>query len=111
MVARMTKYRAEPTVVDGIRFASKKEARRYSDLMLLQRAGEIRNLQRQVKIPLQGKDAPIRTPKGRQAHYIADFTYFTEAAFVVEDVKGKATPVYLLKKAILAAQGVRVVEV
>lgn len=107
------KYSAEATTLDGIKFPSKREARRWAELQLLQRGGEVRDLQRQVKYALRGQDGPILTPTGKQAHYIADFVYVdARTGFeVVEDAKGAKTPEYLLKRAILAAQGVKVTEV
>lgn len=106
------KYKSVPTVIDGIRFDSRKEARRFVALQLLERVGEIRNLRRQVKIPLMGRDGPIKTPSGRQAFYVADFVYFDVRAGreVVEDSKGYRTKDYVLKRGILAAQGVKVTE-
>lgn len=106
------KYKSEPITIDGIRFDSRKEARRFVTLQLLERGGEIRNLRRQVKIPLMGRDGPIKTPSGRQAHYVADFVYFDVRAGreVVEDSKGYRTKDYVLKRGILAAQGVKVTE-
>jgi hypothetical protein len=89
----MSKYRAEPTTVDGIRFASKKEARHYSELMIRQRLGEIRNLQVHPALPLliDGKPVLIRStgyPNGRSCKYTADFAYFEGETRVYEEVKG-----------------------
>ena len=55
----------------------------------------------------------IRTPTGRVAHYVADFIYIDNRTGleVIEDAKGYPTPEYKLKRAILAAQGVQIVEV
>ncbi|WP_243262853.1 DUF1064 domain-containing protein [Sulfitobacter dubius] len=99
-------------VVDGIKFHSRKEARRYGVLRQLERAGVIGNLRLQVPYELQGADGPILTPTGRKMIYKADFVYFDKRinAEVIEDSKGWATDVFKIKKAILAAQGVRVVE-
>ena len=66
-----SKYHNKPCVVDGMRFDSRKEARRYGVLCLLRRAGEIKDLQRQVRfqvIPKQDGECA--------AYYIADFTYY-----------------------------------
>lgn len=104
------KYKSEPTIIDGIRFDSKKEARGWAQLQLLQRAGEISGLERQVKIALIGRNGPILTPKGRQAHYVADFAYIEKGSRIFEDSKGFRTPEYLLKRAILAAQGIEIRE-
>ena len=100
------KYKAEPITVDGIRFDSKKEARRWCALLLLQRGGVISGLERQVKIALVGQCGSILTPKGRQAYYVADFVYWEDGVKVIEDAKGYKTAEYLLKRAILAAQGI-----
>jgi len=103
-----------PTIVDGIRFDSKREARRWGELRLLQAAGEIRDLERQVPVDLQGQDGPILTDTGRQARrYVADFRYFDERLniWVIEDAKGHPTEVFKLKRAILAAQGIEVKEI
>jgi hypothetical protein len=107
------KYKAKPVTIDGIRFPSKKEAARWFQLVLLQRAGEISGLARQVPILLHGELGPIKTPTGRNAVYKADFTY-TDAktgSKVIEDAKGYQTPEYKLKRAILAAQGIEIREV
>lgn len=104
------KYKSEPITIDGIRFDSKKEARRWEQLQLLQRAGEISGLERQVKIGLEGHCSPIRTPTGRLAHYVADFSYIEKGVRIFEDSKGFRTPEYLLKRAILAAQGIEIRE-
>jgi hypothetical protein len=116
---------AQRTTVDGITFDSKREADRYSDLKMMERAGLIQNLTLQHKIALHGRDGPILTPTGRQMHYIADFSYEDENGNTVEwdmpprglypvvivDAKGYPTEIYTLKKAILAAMGVEIVEV
>lgn len=102
---------AQRVTVDGEGFDSKAEADRWGQLRLLEKAGQIRDLRRQVKIGLEGRDAPILSDSGRQQRvYVADFTYFDEAlgATVIEDRKGHATEVFNLKKAILAAQGIQV---
>ncbi|WCE67955.1 DUF1064 domain-containing protein [Sulfitobacter faviae] len=99
-------------VVDGIKFHSKREGNRYAVLRQLECAGIIENLRLQVPYELQGADGPILTPTGRNMIYKADFVYFDKRinAEVVEDSKGWATDVFKIKKAILAAQGVLVVE-
>ena len=103
----MSKYRAVPTKVNGIRFASKKEAGRYAELLLLQKAGEIADLKLQPKIPLTFKGYKICT-------YIADFLYFDRRLkqMVWEDCKGFRTPVYKLKKRlVLALTGIIITEI
>lgn len=102
---------AVPTTVDGIRFDSAREAQRWLNLRLLERAGDIRDLKRQVPYELMGQNAPIKTPTGLTMQYRADFVYFDCRinAEVVEDSKGWCTEVARLKHAILAAQGIEVV--
>ena len=103
---------ARPIVVDGVRFDSRHEARVFGDLCLRQRAGEIADLRRQVKIRLMGRDGPILTPTGRIMHYIADFTWVElgSGEEIVADAKGHPTEIYQLKRAILAAQGTTIME-
>lgn len=104
----MNKFGAIKTTIDGIKFDSMREARRWGELRLMERAGEIRNLRRQVRIPMEGRDGPILTPTGRHAVYVADFVYEDRRlnwAEVIEDAKGHPTPEFRLKRAILAAQG------
>jgi hypothetical protein len=69
---RKSKYAAIPTIVDGIRFASKKEARRYTELKLLERAGEITCLELQPKFPCVVNGKKVCT-------YIADFAYLDDS--------------------------------
>jgi hypothetical protein len=95
-----SKYRSKKVVVDGIKFDSKKEARRYQELKLLERAGAIKALELQPIFLLQDKFRYDN--KGyRKIEYIADFKYIDkDGNVVVEDVKseGTATPVYKIKK-------------
>ena len=93
----MSKYHAKRTEVDGITFASKKEANRYQELKLLEKAKQIRDLQMQVPFPLIKK-----SPYGREIKYYADFVYFENDRMVVEDTKGYRTDVYKLKKRLMA---------
>lgn len=92
------KYRAIPTVVDGIKFASKREARRYGVLKLMRLAGQIHDLRLQVEFPLVVGGVLVST-------YVADFTYREEPgnAYIVEDSKGFRTPVYKLKARLMKA--------
>ncbi|MDZ7905151.1 MAG: DUF1064 domain-containing protein [Cypionkella sp.] len=108
-----TKYRAKPQIIDGIRFASKKEAKRYTELMLLQRLGEIRNLRLQVPIMLEGRDGPVRARSGRQMRLTVDFAYedrLLNWATVFEDSKGYATRDYEVRKGVAEARGYRILE-
>lgn len=100
----MNKYRAKPTEVDGIRFASKGESRRYQELILLQCAGEISQLELQPEYKLYCGRRPVTYPSGRHAKYIADFRYIDkERGMVVEDFKGKDTQLSKLKRALVKA--------
>ena len=110
---RPHKYGAKRATVGDEKFSSKREAKRWVELQLLQRGGEIHDLRRQVPIALIGSKDMIRTPTGRVMTYVADFIYFDcrANAEVIEDSKGYPTPEYKLKRAILAAQGVTIVEV
>jgi hypothetical protein len=105
---RAHKYAAVPTVVDGRRFASKAEARRYGELVLLERAGEISALRCQPRYPLTAVNRegfPVAIRIGNRAVvYVADFTYVDRAGAVhVEDVKGFDTDKSKLKRAIFEA--------
>lgn len=109
----MNKYRAQKTTVDGITFDSKREAKRYSELKLLERLGQISNLELQVVYPLEGRDGPLLTRTGRKMRITVDFRYWDNNLNieVIEDAKGTPTRDYEVRKAVLAAQGVEIVEV
>ena len=86
------KYNNKKVVVNGITYDSKKEYARHCDLMLMERAGLISQLQRQVKyelIPTQRIDGKVVE---RPISYIADFVYYKDGGLVVEDVKGYRDP-------------------
>jgi hypothetical protein len=94
------KYRAVKTQIDGLTFASKKEARRYWELSLLQKVGEIKNLETQVPFELQCGFVLPKGEKVRPIKYVADFVYVrtSDGKTVVEDTKGMKTPAYEIKK-------------
>lgn len=118
----MSKYRAKKTIVDGIAFDSKRESVRWQELCLLEKAGEITSLRRQVEfllIPEQREPDTIGARGGvkkgkvleRKCTYVADFTYYENGELVVEDVKGIRTDVYKLKrKLFLQMWGIRIRE-
>lgn len=92
------KYQNQRVKLDNLLFASKKEARRYCELKLLLRAGEIKDLRMQKKyelIPKQGNE--------RSVNYIADFVYFDNRLnkLVVEDTKGFKTKEYIIKRKLM----------
>lgn len=97
--------------MNGIRFDSKREANRWAELRILERAGKIQKLKRQVKyllIPSQYRDGKCIE---REATYIADFVYIKDGRLVVEDCKGFRTPEYKLKrKLMLERYDIRLVE-
>ena len=109
------KYHARKTTVDGITFDSQHEAQRYAELALLQKAGQISDLQRQVKfvlIPTQ-REPDIRGVRGgitkgklleKECAYYADFVYTDKyGRRIVEDTKSPATrtEAYRIKKKLM----------
>jgi hypothetical protein len=93
----MTKYGNRKTEIDGYVFDSLAEARRYSELKLMEAAGEIRDLELQHKFPFVVNDIKI-------GFYACDFIYHDkDGRVVVEDVKGVKTAVYQLKKKLMFA--------
>lgn len=120
--SKRSKYRAEKTEVDGIVFDSKKEAERYTELKLLEKAGEIKGLRRQVKyvlIPAQYETDTANKENRkkcieRECSYFADFVYFDnkKKEFVVEDTKGVRTKTYIIKrKLMLFRYGIKIQEI
>ncbi len=107
------KYGAQRTTVDGIAFDSKKEARRYQELRVLERAGQIADLQRQVVIELEGRAGPLLTRTGRQMRITVDFAYIDRSTglMVYEDAKGLPTRDYEVRRAVAQAMGIEVIEV
>jgi hypothetical protein len=93
------KYKNIKTEINGKTLDSKREAKRYSELLLLERAKEIKDLQLQVKYELQ-EGYKLSTKQVRPIIYIADFVYYDNGLkkWVIEDVKGMRTEVYKLKK-------------
>jgi hypothetical protein len=122
----MNKYKNKKVVIDGMAFDSKKEANRYLELSLLEKAGAIQNLQRQVKfvlIPAQREPNTVGKRGGvikgkvieREVSYVADFVYKKDRRTVVEDVKSPITrkeATYILKrKLMLHVHGIRITEI
>lgn len=118
-----TKYRNKRVRIGDESFDSKKEYHRWLELQILEDAGVIRKLERQVKfvlIPAQREPETI-TQRGRkipgkvierEAVYYADFVYEMDGEIVVEDTKGMKTDVYILKrKLMLEKYGIRIREV
>lgn len=114
---RYIKYKNQKIKVDGMTFDSKKEAKRYQELSLLQNAGEISGLQTQVRyvlIPAQREVSEEVYTKGankgkykpgklleRECTYVADFVYYKDGEVVVEDTKGFRTKDYIIKRKLM----------
>lgn len=123
----MSKYKSKKTIVDGIEFDSRKEADRYCELKLLQRAGKIQNLELQKAIeliPAQREADTIGKRGGiikgkvieKAVFYRADFVYTENGETVVEDVKGYkgggAYAVFTIKrKLLLYKYGIKIKEI
>lgn len=123
----MNKFNAKKVVVDGQTFDSKKEAKRYTQLVKLVDTGVIKNLCRQIEYPLipVQREPDIITATGkrksgrvleRKVSYVADFVYEKDGQTVVEDVKGyrggRAYDVFVIKrKLMLEKYGIQVKEI
>lgn len=83
-------------------FASKREAQRFDELVMLERAGEISALVLQPRLRIAVNGAPLMLGK-RQVAYVADFAYRERGRTVYEDVKGRDTMVSRLKRALVEA--------
>ena len=92
----MNKYRNKKVIVDEKEFDSKREGNRYKELKLLERAGEIKDLELQPRFLLQ--DSFKKNGRTfRKIEYVADFKYIENGKTIVEDVKGMQTDVFKLK--------------
>lgn len=114
MTNRPHKYRAVPTMLDGIRFASKAEAARYAELRLLEKAGEIKELTLQPRYELLAWPSHGERTRTVVGHYVADFRYRQgpRGILVIEDVKGMRTALYRWKKRHFEAQyGLSITEI
>ena len=112
----MSKYHSKKVTVDGITFDSRKEANRYKELSLLEKAGTISNLRRQVRYQLlppaweeyerYSDKTGKRLKNGRRCvekgvTYVADFVYRRGLETIVEDCKGHRTREYIIKKKLM----------
>ena len=110
---KQQKYGNHKVIVDGEKVAdSKHEYSRLCELKVLQRAGEIKDLQTQVRynlIPAQ----KICGKTERGVSYIADFVYWTkDGQFICEDAKGHKTDAYIIKRKLMKlVHNIDVVEV
>lgn len=109
--SKQSKFHNVSTEVDGIKFASKKEAKRWEELVLLQKSGVITNLERQVKFNLIPSQVRSDGTKERPVDYVADFTYWSNGVWIIEDSKGVRTPDYVIKrKLLLFSRGITIKE-
>lgn len=128
MIYKSKYYNIKTKTTDGIVFDSCKEARRWEQLLLLQRAGEITDLQRQVTyelIPAQYETIERYSKTGkrlqdkvklveRKVEYVADFVYHDSKSgeLIVEDTKGVRTKDYVIKRKLMyAVYGIKIREV
>lgn len=119
----MNKYNNKKVIVDGISFDSRREAKRYRELKLLERAGQIQNLELQKEfelIPTQREADTVGVRGGikkgkvieHAVKYKADFVYTENGETVVEDTKGMRTKDYIIKrKLMLYVHQIRIREV
>lgn len=122
-MAYRSKYGSKKVTIDGVTYDSQKEYRRFRELSLLERAGKVTDLQRQVKfvlIPAQYEPDTIGARGGvkrgklieRECSYVADFVYHENGKRIVEDTKGFKTKDYIIKrKLMLYVHGIRIEEV
>lgn len=129
MRSSRSKYKSRKVTIGGFTYDSQKEARRFRELSLLERAGKITELQRQVRfelIPAQyesyerySERTGKRLKDGKRCIeqscvYVADFVYFENGQKVVEDTKSNPTKTadYIIKrKLMLWVHGIRIKEV
>lgn len=108
----MSKYHNQKVYYKGELFDSQGEYNRWRELLLLQKAGAISNLRRQVTfelIPAQYEppttDSKGRTRRGRllerKCTYVADFVYRDGSKSIVEDYKGVQTEVFKIKRKLM----------
>lgn len=103
-IPHRSKYNNKPVVVDGHRFPSRREASKYTELKLLERAGAISDLRLQVSYPIKINGIIV-------TRYIADFVYRDQGQEKVCDAKGFKTDIYRLKRKMMKAQyGVDILE-
>ena len=119
----MSKYHSKKITINGITYDSKKEVQRHMELLLLERAGAISDLSRQIEyvlIPAQREPDRVGVRGGiikgktieQAVKYVADFVYTEDGKTVVEDTKGVKTKDYIIKrKLMLYIHGIRIKEV
>ena len=101
-MATRSKYRAVPVVIDGKRFASGREGKRYLDLRMLERAGVISHLECQPRFPIVIDGEALRYSKSKRVvTAVMDFAYFRDGKRILEDSKGYDNPLSKLKRALV----------
>lgn len=113
--AKPSKYRNEKVEVDGVRHDSKKEARRWQQLQMMEKAGQITGLKRQVAFELAPGVKFRNSPRAKPAlRYVADAVYVRDGETIIEDCKSPPTrqsPIYRAKKHLmLSVLGLEITE-
>jgi hypothetical protein len=109
-IKRQAKMGNVKTVIDGITFDSKREAKRYCELKILQKGKIISDLRCQVKFELiPAQKGGIRTE--REVAYYADFVYQENGKTVIEDTKGHKTIHYIIKRKLMKLNGNEITEI
>lgn len=113
--SRKNKYGNQKVELDGHKFDSKKEARRFAELKLMEKAGEIKDLELQKPYIIQPSFFDRQGERQTAIKYVADFVYQDkDGNTIIEDVKSPATRkdrVYRLKKKMMAYMGLEITEV
>lgn len=105
------KYRNKKVTVDGEKYDSKREYNRYQQLRMMEQAGKIVDLKRQVKYEL-APSVTIRGKKRPPLRYFADFVYIENGQTIVEDAKGTPTKEYRIKRHLMkSVHGIDIQEV
>lgn len=110
---KRSKYNNRKTQIDGITFDSEKEALRYTELKMLEKAGKITELERQKRFDLQPAFY-YQGHKQRAIFYVCDFFYRQGDKYIIEDVKSPITKnnaVYKLKKKMMLYRGYEIKEI
>ncbi|NVI06373.1 DUF1064 domain-containing protein [Paraburkholderia youngii] len=105
-----SKYRNQKCESGGIKFDSRAEMQRWHELVQMQARGEISELELQVPFIL-AEPVVIAGRKRPALRYVADFVYEQDGKTVVEDVKGRVTEGYRIKRHLMAARGITIKEV
>jgi hypothetical protein len=108
--AKASKYRNQKCESGGVKFDSKREMARWHELVQMQARGDISDLELQVPFIL-AEPVVIAGRKRPALRYVADFVYEQGGETVIEDVKGRVTEGYRIKRHLMAARGLVIKEV